>query len=126
MTKEGKVTSNKEIVESIIDSTGREVVKMLAMMMESCGVKLSILDPDQVRVYNEMIRFAGETKEQLISWAEHQDNVNNKNKIMQQTMAGMIEKQREMLIEQHDLLNKIYAELEASKIASSKKGGDRS
>ena len=94
-----KKDSNKEFCEAMIDSLDKEMAKMLAMIMESTGIRLTELDLDQVRVYNECIRFWDEYKTNMISWAEYQDDLNRKNKIVQQTMTGMIEKNHELLVE---------------------------
>ncbi len=109
-----KIESNKEFCEAMIDSLDKEMAKMLAMIMESTGMRLTELDPDQVRVYNECVRFWDEYKTNMISWAAYQDDLNKKNKIMQQTMTGMIEKNHELLVE---ILRKVKWD---------KKGGDRS
>ena len=115
---------NKDFCEAMIDSLDREMAKLLAMVMESTGCKLTELDPDQVRVWNECMSFWNSYKENMISWAEYQDTVNSKNKILYQTMAGMIENNHKLLMqvqtEQHEYFE--YSKREYNKY---KKGGDR-
>lgn len=123
--KEKEEMKNKDFCEAMINSLDREMAKMLAMVVESTGLTLNELDPEQVRVYNECIRFWNEYKENMISWAEYQDTINSKNKIVQQTMCGMIENNHKLLMqiqaEQHE-----YFEYSKSEYNKYNKGGDRS
>ena len=115
--KKEKEISNKGFCEAMLDSLDKQMAKMLAMVVESAGLTLNELDPEQVRIYNECIRFWNEYKDNMISWAKYQDEMNETNKTM-------LEENRKLLVsiqaEQHEYFE--YSKREYNKY---KKGGDR-
>lgn len=89
--------TNKVFYNQMFDKMEKYLAKSLGEIMAMSGVSLTTLDPDQVRIWNEAIEYFDDCKELTLNWAESQDEINNKNKIMLQTMTGMISKNGDQL-----------------------------
>jgi hypothetical protein len=88
------------------------LAKSIGEIMAMSGCSLTELDSDQVRIWNEAIRYFNDCKEMTLEWAKSQDEINNKQKMTNQIMVGMIEKQRKLLERQSDQLDRIERKLD--------------
>ncbi len=102
MSKE--MNSNKEFLQEMKNKVDKMMSQMFGDMVSLTGATLSELDPEQVRIFNKYMRMYNEMWDLYIDWAEYQDRMYNKQKIMQQTMCGMIENNRQVLTSIDDKL----------------------
>jgi len=110
--------TNTEFYTQMFDGMENYLAKNLGQMMSMAGVPLTEIDPELLKFWNEAVKYLNDCRRTTISWARAQDKLvedqlesNRKNKIMMQTMVGMIEKQRELLKKQGDQLDRIERKL---------------
>ena len=89
--------TNKDFYNQMFSKMEKYLAKSLGEIMAMSGVSLTTLDPDQVRIWNEAIRYFNDCKEMTLEWAQSQDEINNKQKHANQMMIGMLEKQHQQL-----------------------------
>lgn len=89
--------TNKEFYNQMFEKMEKYLAKSLGEIMAMSGCSLTELDSDQVRIWNDAIRYFNDCKNLTLDWAISQDEINNKNKIMLQTMTGMIKKNADQL-----------------------------
>lgn len=111
--------TNATFYEAMFNKMENYLAKSLGQMMSMAGMPLTEIDPELLKFWNEAVGYLNDCKRTTISWAKSQDELiedqlesNRKNKIMLQTMTGMIEKQRIMLQRQSDQLDRIERKLE--------------
>lgn len=111
--------NNVEFFEKLFKNTEDKITRLLGEVLKRTGGSISELNVEDVMIFNECIKFKNELEQDCLSWAESQDRLiedqaksNKKTKIMLQTMAGMIERQRKLLERQSDQLYRIEQKLE--------------
>jgi hypothetical protein len=95
----------------MFDKMEKYLVQTMGEMLKRSGCSLEELDPDDIRIWNDAIRYFKDCKSMTLEWAQSQDEINNKQKNANQMMIGMIEKQRVMLQRQGDQLDRIERKL---------------
>lgn len=105
------VMTNEDFYKEMFNKMERYLTQMMGEMLKRSGCSLEELDPDDVRIFNDAIRYFKDCKELTLNWAQSQDENNNQQKIANQMMVGMIEKQRKLLEKQSDQLDRIERKL---------------
>lgn len=103
--------TNTTFYEAMFTKMEKYLTQMMGEMLKRSGCSLEELDPDDIRIWNDAIRYFKDCKSMTLDWARSQDEINNKQKIANQMMVGMIEKQRKLLEKQSDQLDRIERKL---------------
>lgn len=104
--------TNMNYYEEMFNKMEKYLTRMMGEMLKRSGCSLEELDPDDIRMWNEAIRYFKDCKSMTLDWAKSQDEINKKQKMTNQIMVGMIEKQRKLLEKQSDQLDRIERKLD--------------
>ena len=111
--------TNKQFYNEMFSNMETYLSRSIGQMMAMAGVSLTEVDPEYLKFWNDAVKYLNDSKRLTLAWAESQDRLiedqqenNRKNKIMMQTMCGMIEKQRITINEMSDILRKVERKLD--------------
>ena len=85
------INSNKKFVSEMKDLTDKLMSQMFCDIMTITGAHLGEMDPEQMALYNKYMRQYNEVWNIYKSWADYQDEVNDKENEKLDKIIGLLE-----------------------------------